>query len=159
MMSLNKRPSSSVGVAGFTILEVLITLGLLGIVFVGVQSAVNQYLDQSQQAKSSTSNDQIVESVLKRVIADVNQFQVDFGVVNTTPVNGKCTNSEPLPVAWDVEVYTAEKNCPRCPGRLGYWVQPLENYRGLYKVTVRVTHTKIYPEGHCQDYTFIVGNR
>ncbi len=144
---------------GFTILETLIALGLLSIVFVGVQSAMNHYLDQTQQAKSSSSNDQIVDSVLKKVVADVNQFQIDFGIVNTTPLNGKCTNAEPLPVAWDIDVYTTAKSCPNCPGKLGYWVQPLDGYRGLYKVTVRLTHTKLFGDGNCQDYTFIVGNR
>lgn len=123
---------------GLTIVEVLVGLGIA----VTAGSAVTMGLIQAQnQTKKTTETDVTDKQILEiaeniRIAPETYQVTFDY----TGDAADRLLNPTSLPMAWDKNKSVPVAECPDCPGRYGYIVQPFENYRGLYLVTLRLTH-------------------
>jgi hypothetical protein len=91
--------------------------------------------------------------VIENMRSAIENFQITY---DATPTQKEASlKVENLPVAWSLDLTAPVVDCLKCPGRLGYTIQPFDGMRGLYLVTVRVTHTD-WTEAY-RDYEFVVG--
>ena len=112
-------------------------------------------LTKNIQLTSTTSK--LVGTILENVRNSSQNMQVNF---DYTTAAGDFLNVNQLPMAWDDGLITTAASCPGCPGRYGYTIQPYEQQRGLYIVTVRLTHTKWKTENPSyRDYTFVTSGK
>lgn len=144
MLKLNNK--------GLSLVEVLVGLGVM----VTAGSAVTMALVQAnyQSRKSSvidTTEKQILE-IAENIRIAPETYQITFNY--SEQAKEDLLDPSKLPMAWDKNKSVAADECKECPGRYGYIIQPFENYRGLYLVTLRLTH-KTWSDPF-REYSFVV---
>ena len=150
-MILLRNPSS-----GYTYVEALVSLALLGVISYGIYNGVAYLSSQTHRVISLSTKDKEMSALLSTIRTNVDLFQINYDL--TDAAKEQMLNVNTLPQAWATNIgITDVKNCPSCPGRLGYVVQPVTGIRGLLQVTVRVTNKELF-EGF-QDFTFMVAPR
>ncbi len=149
----HKRSSQLMNHRGATVVELIVSSV---IVFVGMAAFTSFYINSLKLTKniqlSGTSN-KVVSRILENIRNVTHQSQINFDYSQSA---SKYLDVSSLPMAWDSGSVGTPAKCPECKGRYGYTIQPYENYRGLYLVTIRMTHPSwgTGPEDY-KDYTFI----
>lgn len=138
---------------GQSIVEALIALGMISVIgftFVGGLTSLRKLSTNSLLASAT---DRQVADISENIKSGVQDYQVNF---NYDPDEvTKILAVKNLPMAWDVGRVAAKADCPTCGGTYGYIIQPYEKYRGLYLVTLRMTHKSWVGEEY-RDYNFVV---
>ncbi|WP_413561275.1 type IV pilus modification PilV family protein [Bdellovibrio sp. HCB209] len=138
---------------GQSIVEALIALGMMSVIgftFVGGLTSLRKL---STNSLLSSATDRQVADISENIKAGVQDYQINF---NYSPEEvNEILKVSNLPMAWDVGRVAAKADCPTCGGTYGYIIQPYEKYRGLYLVTLRMTHKSWVGETH-RDYNFVV---
>lgn len=139
---------------GFTIMEAIVGIGLLGIVMVtGTQGY--DYI-KSSQTKMTTMNttENRVSEIIQTVKANISQQIISFPASVSASSTGSSSESgdtlvtsyiesalgSNLPMAWSLTTDSKVSDCTACPGRYGYVITAIPGYGGLYLVSVRFTH-------------------
>lgn len=145
---------------GFGFVEILVSFGLLGVATFAVINGID-YITSSKGAvdKSVSLGNMImgiVESVRSNIIFEKIDFQGEQKFLNNTTFQAV---KDSLKMRWTRDGIIPESACPNCVGRIGYVVIPYKvgnlELRGLYKVTIRLTHDELFPNTF-QNYEFIV---
>jgi hypothetical protein len=150
---------------GFGLMEIMVSAGLVGVGLYVVMSGVDFLSDNKTAVDKNIEMEQMISGIVENVRSNIVMEKVDFAVDPTTKENVFLLNSTPqavrdsLKLRWTKEGITSAENCQDCPGRIGYVVTPYKSgsltLRGLYKVTVRMTHDKMFPNEFKQ-FEFIV---
>ncbi len=145
---------------GFGILETMIGFAIMGVGTYLILQGLDMFdsskgrVDKSINLENTLSN--IVESVKSNIILEKIDFQADTNFLSKSTYQEV---KDSLKLCWVKDGVIPLDNYPNCPGRLGYVVTPLKvgtlTLRGLYRVTVRLTHDEIYA-GRFKQYEFIV---
>lgn len=139
---------------GQTIVEALIGLGLIsmvGLTFVGGMVSLR---NTTKNTLVMSSTDKQVNDIAENIKSGVENYQVNF---NSEKSVSEILNPDSLPMAWDNGKVALRSECKTCAGTYGYVIQPYPEYRGLYKVTLRVTHKSWIEKGEAfKDYHFVV---
>ncbi|WP_413587404.1 type IV pilus modification PilV family protein [Bdellovibrio sp. HCB274] len=138
---------------GQTIIEALVALGLISVIGLTFAGGMSNLYKTSQASLMAGSTDRQVNDIAENIKAGVQDYQVNFNYDQT-----KIDDFLPpdnLPMLWDVGRVAERGNCDTCQGSYGYIIQPYELYRGLYLVTLRMTH-KSWKSEKFRDYTFVV---
>lgn len=145
---------------GFGLLETMIGFAIMGVGTFLILQGLDMFdssktrVDKSINLESTLSN--ILESVKSNIILEKVDFKAEENFFNNTAFQD-VKNS--LKLCWVKDGVITIDNYPNCPGRLGYVVVPLKvgtlTLRGLYKVTIRITHDELFPNSFRQ-YEFIV---
>lgn len=139
---------------GQTIVEALVGLGLIAIVGFSLTGGMVALRNSSKSAVVLSSTERQVNDIAENIKAGVENYQINFNY-NSTP--DTLLDPDHLPMAWDSGIVAAAADCPNCAGKFGYVIQPLEQFRGLYQVTLRMTHKSwIANNEPYRDYTFVV---
>lgn len=124
---------------GFTIIESLIALGLLSIVMAISYSSIQQVRNLSAQVTTSESSEKQVLQIIENVRSNMNTFKATYEYYTDEKADELLATNK-LSMAWDKNVLTTAASCPKCKGRYGYVLQPYEKYRGLFVLTLKITH-------------------
>lgn len=139
---------------GFTLLEVLLALGILVVVSFAFVGGLASLKGNSRESLLLSSSSRQVDDVAENIKAGIENYQINF---NYHDGKVKALKLESLPMAWDIGILTTREQCPDCAGTYGYLIQPLEKFRGLYIVTLRMTHKMWKAKGETyRDYSFVV---
>lgn len=138
---------------GFTIMEAIVGIGLLGIVMVtGTQGY--DYI-KSSQAKMTTMNttENRVSEIIQTVKANISQQIISFPASVSTSGGSSSESGDALvnsyiesvlgsnlPMAWSLTNDSKAADCTACPGRYGYVITAVPGYGGLYLISIRFTH-------------------
>jgi hypothetical protein len=139
---------------GQTIVESLVALGLItfvGLVFFG---GLVQLRKTTNDSLLDSATDRQIADIAENIKAGVQKYQVNFNLDKAAVEN--LLKVENLPMAWDVGVVAEKSQCGRCQGTYGYVIQPYDKYRGLYLVTLRLSHKSWLPNETYRDYNFVV---
>ncbi len=139
---------------GQTIVESLVALGLIsmiGLIFFG---GLVQLRKTTTDSLRDSATDRQIADIAENIKAGVQKYQVNFNLDKASVEY--FMKPEELPMAWDVGVVAEKSQCEKCQGRYGYMIQPYDKYRGLYLVTLRLTHTSWLPSEPYRDYNFLV---
>ncbi|QDK45293.1 hypothetical protein DOM22_09075 [Bdellovibrio sp. ZAP7] len=146
MKKLNSR--------GQTIVESLVALGLIsfiGLIFFG---GLVQLRKTTSDSLLDSATDRQIADIAENIKAGVQKYQVNFNLDKAALET--LLKPENLPMVWDVGVVAEKGQCDRCQGTYGYVIQPFDKYRGLYMVTLRLSHKSWLPHETYRDYNFIV---
>lgn len=142
---------------GFTIVESLIALGLvvlLGVIFSSALLSLNKTTNEN--LTSSTSERQLA-SIAENIRVGVEHYQVNF---ESQGNESEVLKLENLPMAWDSSRVLPRSECENCPGTFGFTVRPLDDFRGLFLVTLRMTHKSWKEKGEqYRDFNFVVSGK
>lgn len=129
--------------SGVSIIEVLFASAALMIVFLAALSFANDIKKRSVLISSKRSYVGEYEKIANLIVSDPKLFKISFDPSEKS----KCEllDQANLPIAWDHKNVYEVADCPDCPGRVGYIIQPYDTptFRGVYKVTFRMTHTTL----------------
>ncbi|WP_413287574.1 type IV pilus modification PilV family protein [Bdellovibrio sp. HCB337] len=139
---------------GYSLLEVLLAMGLLSIVSFSFVGGLISLKGNTRDSLILSSSERQVDDVAENIKAGIENYQVNF---NYKDGRGEALSLDNLPMAWDIGVLTTRIECPDCAGTYGYIIQPMEQFRGLYLVTLRMTHKSWTARGEqYRDYNFVV---
>lgn len=145
---------------GFGIVESMIALGLVGVGTYFIMQGLDMFDSSKVKTDTSINLESTLNSVLESVKSNITMEKVDFQAeekffAHTTYKEVK----KNLALCWFKDGLTSAANSPDCQSRIGYVVAPLMvgnlPIRGLYKVTIRMTHDELFPNSFRQ-YEFIV---
>lgn len=145
---------------GFGLLETMIGFAIMGIGTFLILQGLDMFDNSKSRVDKSINLESTLSAVLESVKSNIVLEKIDFKSEenffnNTTYQDVK----ESLKLCWVKDGIITVDNYPNCPGRIGYVVAPLRvgtlTLRGLFKVTVRITHDELFPNSFKQ-YEFIV---
>jgi hypothetical protein len=151
--------------AGFSIVEVLVAFALLGAAIFTIMEG----LDYIERKKTITDKNVSMENMLSSIVdsarSNIIMEKIDFQAGDSNYTQNWLNNStfqsvkDSLKMCWVKDGLIPLADYPNCPGRFGYAVSPLKIdtlvLRGLYYITVRMTHDELFPNSFRQ-YQFIV---
>ncbi len=139
---------------GQTIVESLVGLGLLAIVGFAFTGGMVALRNTTKGSVVLSSTERQINDIAENIKAGVENYQVNFDYASGP---NTALNVATLPMAWDNGIIVPRAQCPNCAGTYGFVIQPLEQFRGLYRVTLRMTHKSWIQAGEpFRDYSFVV---
>jgi hypothetical protein len=140
---------------GVTLLEVMFAVGILVVgTFVTIKG-IDSMQDMTTKTRVMSSTDRQIALIIENIRTSLALYQINYTFDSTSRANAL----QDMPMEWssgiERPVTPACKNNNVClPGRYGFVVQPIEAYRGLYEVTLRLTHTEWTEK--FREYKFLV---
>jgi prepilin-type N-terminal cleavage/methylation domain-containing protein len=144
---------------GYSLIEIMAGLALVGTGAFIIMNGLD-YLDSRKSViNKSASQEAIISGLMESVRTNIAMEKIDYQpevFLNASEIEEVKKN---LNLCWFGNGVIPLEEFPTCEGRLGYIVYPLKignlEYRGMYKVTIRVMHEKLMP-GSYKQYDFIV---
>lgn len=140
---------------GFSIIETLVAVAVSLIVMSGLLVGAFYIRKMSSSVQVRSTEEKQIAQVIENIRSSVENYQVTYDASETA--REAALQIKNLPMAWSSDVITTVAACKDCPGRFGFVIQPFEGMRGLYIVTLRLTHRE-WTEG-AKDYQFVVSVR
>ncbi|MDG0816354.1 type II secretion system protein [Bdellovibrio svalbardensis] len=147
---------------GQTIIESLVGLGLIAIVGFAFTGGMVALRNTTKSAVNLSATERQINDIAENIKSGVENYQVNYNYdqMGSMKNANEALQVESLPMAWDNDKVLPREQCPNCAGSYGYIIQPLEIYRGLYQVTLRMTHKDWISKGEpFRDYTFVVSTK
>jgi prepilin-type N-terminal cleavage/methylation domain-containing protein len=139
---------------GASLVEVMIASAILGIAAAYTMSSLDNISRSRKQAIGLQGRHEIVYSLVENIRDNVGMFQISYdGNTSSTGNVDVVLTEDKLSHAWSNAKVSTVEECPECPGRYGYLIQPMDGFRGLYIVTLRMTNKELF-EG-MREYQFI----
>ncbi len=124
---------------GVTIIESLVALALLTIIMLISYSSIQQVKKISAQVSTAESSEKQVLQIIENVRSNMNTFKANYEYYTDEKAEELLAENK-LAMAWDKNILTTVDKCLDCKGRYGYVLQPYEKYRGLFVLTLKITH-------------------
>lgn len=139
---------------GQTIVEAIIGFALITIVGLAFVGGMVSLRNTTKGTVILSTTEKQVSDIAENIKSGVENYQVNFSDDSS---GEDPLDPSTLPMAWDSGVSVPKDDCATCAGTYGYVIQPYSNYRGLYKVTLRMTHKAWIENGeNFRDYVFVV---
>lgn len=136
-----------------TFIEILVTTGIILSVVLAITNSLNNTTAFLGRVRSTRNRDRVVTGILQDIVQNVSLYQKNFNL--SAAQTEAMLNPQKLPIAWSQDTVVPVAQCPTCPGRLGFIIQPLTgNLIGLNQLTIRIT----YPNFGTRDYVFILSD-
>ncbi|MCM2277803.1 MAG: type II secretion system GspH family protein [Oligoflexia bacterium] len=143
---------------GLTLIELMISAGLIIIVALGVATSFTYARKSSVTVGAQRQSSDVGMGILQQTTDAFTKYQVNFN--DTASMNdsgGVFPMNAPLPIAFSREIYSSAEECPSCPGRMGFVIQPLSGYRGMYRATIRIQNTDSTDKSQ-RDLNLVIGD-
>lgn len=144
---------------GQTIVEAIVGLGLITIVGFAFTGGMVSLRNATKSSVTLSATERQISDIAENIKSGVENYQVNYNYDHPGSLANVNNVLDPktLPMAWDANMVTTRDQCSDCAGTYGYVIQPLEEYRGLYQVTLRMTHKDWIAKGELfRDYNFVV---
>ncbi len=148
LKTLNKK--------GFTIIEPILALSILIIMSLISYSSINQVNGLSKRVSISESSEKTVLQIIENVRTNMTSFK-SSGTYYTDASALALLDDANLVMAWDINKNMKKDSCLNCKGRYGFVMQPYEEFRGLYILTIKFNH-EIW-SGRPKIYKFLVSSK
>lgn len=128
---------------GFSFVELMVAVSIFGtfvVIYIGITK--NFYLNNKNVLETTVVNN-YVNGIYNNIQSNIELYQVSYDSTSFINMTSAAALKQNLPLAWDSQKLSSVSSCPACPGRMGFIIAPIPSYRGLYKLTIRVTHPKI----------------
>jgi hypothetical protein len=112
----------------------------------------------SKKSESRMTQHRLVGGLISSIQANPGLYQIS-NVPTGQAQAGKLFVDEALrvlPIAWSQSYYGPVSGCAKCPGRLGYVIQPVTAIPGVFQITVRVTNKYLgTSNGEVREFRFL----
>lgn len=145
--------------AGMGLLEILIGISIAGVGSFLIMNGID-FLSQKKSVVDKSANlENMISGIIGSVRTNIVMEKIDFVPENFLNNTTYEAVEKSLKLCWVNDGLIPIEAYPNCPGKLGYVVTPFNvggmEYRGLYKVTLRLTHSTLLPN-QFREYVFIV---
>jgi type II secretory pathway pseudopilin PulG len=127
------------GEGGVTLLEIMFALGILMVGTYVVVEGVNQLDESSRQTRNMSTTERQINAIVDNIRTGLGSYQITYDATQAAAM----LDPTKLPMAWTSGNIAAVADCAHnhtCPpGRYGFVITPMPNYKGLYTVTLRMT--------------------
>lgn len=134
----------------------MIAVGVLGVLAYNFVGSTSFLSSRNKQIEELMIMERHVNNLYENIQGNIDIYQITYNPDEFLANSDPSKINDYLPLAWDLKILTDKNSCSDCPGRMGYVIVPLDSYRGLYKLTIRVTHPKV-PQ--FKDYFFLINGR
>ena len=127
---------------GMSLVEIMIAVALLGIFTTVSYRGVSLWKKDLSTLKRTVTSEDIIANIRKSLATKGAILQVDYTETSAVKLLSDANN---LTMAWSTsgDVLSVAKCGEKCPaGRYGFVVKPVAGARGLYHMTIKVTHAK-----------------
>ncbi len=130
---------------GVTLMEAIVASAVLVTMALALSSLFLQEQKGLKQLSGTSSKESIIQNFIFDMIESIAHQQINYRDSQEVNEEGKKftdirLDPKNLQFVWDEGRIARPQDCPACKGRLGFIIQPLTGFRGLYLVTLRVTH-------------------
>jgi len=129
--------------SGVTMLEVMFAILILVVGTYLTVQGVDSMRELSRETKNMSSTERQITLIVDNIRTSLGQYQINYE--SGPEAKQAALELAKLPMEWDpgverpvTEGCLKEKKC--LGGRYGFVVQPIEEPRGLYTITLRMTH-------------------
>jgi prepilin-type N-terminal cleavage/methylation domain-containing protein len=138
---------------GFTIIEAMISVALLGILASAMMTIVANTMQNTHSTVLVGTEDKIVASIINQIRAAPNQYQVDFSGTSVTPTV--------FPLGFTDFYYGPMALCPStgCYGSAAFTVQGDPSFPGLLNIKIWIQNRKVDPLATPKEYFATVTTR
>lgn len=136
---------------GFSLIETLVAVGLVALVGFSLAIGIHQFRGLVNKAQISQVVDRQINDIVENIRPNINLYQIDYTLDDAEREQALAVDR--LPMAWDIGIMADARECPGCPGRYGYVIQPFSSMQGLYTLTVKLTHRSWEAP---REYSFLV---
>lgn len=119
----------------------MIGISMLSTVMYMSLQSVDMVRSSIKTVSSGYSADKLVASIVENARGNLESFRINYEYYDSTKIETLLADDK-LTNAWDINTDDASGNCQSCDGRYGFVVQPLEELRGMYVLSIRVIHKK-----------------
>lgn len=145
--------------AGIGLVEVMLGFGLIGAGAFVILNGVDFISEKKSIVDRRASMEGGVRGLVESIRANIAMEKVDFNGEDFLSKTTLPEVTEQLKLCWYKDGIIPIEQFPNCPGRIGYVITTLKtgplDLRGLYKVTIRLTHSELIP-GEFKQYEFVV---
>lgn len=141
---------------GFSLVETLVGLGIMVSSGLAIVTTILVVRGVGVEIETRSSEEKQIMQIVENIRTAPENFQIAF--VTGDQDKETLLKPETLPMAWGNNMVAEASECEGCPGRFGYIVQPFQGMRGLYVVTLRMTHAS-WKEPTYKDFEFVVSAR
>jgi prepilin-type N-terminal cleavage/methylation domain-containing protein len=144
---------------GFTIMEVLAAIALMGVVTYGIVTGTAALFKAESQTGSLSDESKMIQSVIENITSDPALYQKNFAAEAATSLDALLA-PKTLPLAFGPNYFGPREGCDRpnkCIGYIGYVLRPANGARGLFEATLRVAKPMRRPDGSLilpENYTY-----
>ena len=144
---------------GYSLIEIMAGLALVGTGAFIIMNGLDYLNDRKSVINKNASQEAIISGLMESIRTNISMEKIDYQPSAFLEANEIEDVKKTLNLCWLNNGVIPLEDFPQCDGRLGYIVYPLKignlEYRGMYKVTIRVTHEKLM-KGQFKQYDFIV---
>ncbi len=140
---------------GFTLIEAMFGGALLAVTLAIILTLSAKLQSSVVQTRDGKAASRLVREIYESVRGRVGQGIADYHRQTTNQTMAQL-QSLPLTWAWSAGRLVPVAQCRECPGKVGYLVQPLADYPGLYSIVIRVTHPDLFAGAQGQVFRTIV---
>ena len=142
---------------GVTLAELMVAVGIFGVVVYTLTGSSTFLNKLNSNVKNKLTVERTVISLSKALQSNISNAQITYDDSTFMSMTSEEALFKNLPLAWNDKVVVDVADCKSCKGRMGYVLVPHIEYRGLYKLTVRVVHKTLF-KGF-KDYTFLINGK
>lgn len=144
---------------GYSLVEIMAGLALVGTGAFIIMNGLDYLNDRKSVINKNASQEAIISGLMESIRTNIAMEKIDYRPENFLNALEPEEVKKNLNLCWFNNGVIPLEDFPTCEGRLGYIVYPLKignlEYRGMYKVTVRIMHDSLMP-GNFKQYDFIV---
>lgn len=145
---------------GFSIIEAVVAMGILGVASYGVLEGLDQINSSKTKAVNQMNLEVTLSAIVDEVRSNIAREKIDFKAYeNFINLSNYEEVRESLYMRWNKSGVMTQDACSSCKGRIGYVVTPYKvgslTYKGLYEITIRVTHDELF-QNRFKQFNFIV---
>lgn len=129
---------------GSILIDILLAMSVIGVVAYTSASGLSQIELAMNSISTKQSLGTEVNELVESIRNNLESYQINYNFIpdGTSVYKNAELDLQNLPMAWDSGIQAPIDQCTTCRGRFGYSIQPYERFRGLYIVTIAVTHTE-----------------
>lgn len=124
--------------SGFSIVEALLGLAMIGLVGSFFIEGFLSMKKLSVQSGTKNALYKQINDVIENVRPNIRMYQINYSSKENEKDEALALNK--LQMAWGNGFISKAKKCSNCPGRFGYIIQSYPGMKGLYLVTIRMSH-------------------
>lgn len=137
---------------GFSLVEVLVAIGLLGVGIAGLTSLIISEKKSIARNIAKRNMDLYYLGLVEQIQSDMNSFQVSY--FSTVTDLDNFLNPATLPLGFDGQSVHPIASCPTCPAKIGVAAMPHYIIRSNYHVKIRIVDPRFFTP--YRDFEFIV---
>lgn len=144
---------------GMGLLEVLVGISIASVGGFIILNGID-YLGNKKAVVDKNANlENMISGIIGSIRSNIMMEKIDFEPEEFLQHTTYDAVEKSLNLCWVNDGMLPLENYPTCPGKIGYVVTPFKvgtmEFRGLYKVTLRMTHRELLPN-QFREYVFIV---